>query len=55
MVLVAILASMLGLCMYGKRIKKFSSRHYLLAALVTLLQVSVAVYAMFTMERPPLF
>ena len=55
MVLAAIILPMLFFLYYGKRIEELNPRHYGIVAFVTLLQVSVAVYAMFTMEMPPVF
>jgi hypothetical protein len=55
MVLLSILFPMLGLIIYGKKIKEFKTRHYVIAILVALFQLSVVVYSMFTMEKPPLY
>jgi hypothetical protein len=55
MVLAAIILPMVLLLYFGKNVRELKPRHYAIVALITLLQVSVAVYSMFTMERPPLF
>ncbi len=46
---------MIGLIVYGKSLKEFKAKHYAVASLVALLQLSIVVYKMFTMEKPPLF
>jgi hypothetical protein len=46
---------MIVLVVYGKSIKEFKTKDYVIAVLIALLQLSVAVYKMFTMEKPPLF
>jgi hypothetical protein len=55
MILASIILPILCLLAYGKNIKQFSARHYVIAAVVALLQVSVAAYVMFTMQKPPLY
>ena len=55
MVLISILFPMMGLIIYGKKIKEFKTKHYVVAILIALLQLSAVVYKMFTMEKPPLY
>jgi hypothetical protein len=55
MVLAAIIFPMILLLYFGKGVRELKPRHYAIVALITLFQVSVAIYSMFTMEKPPLF
>ena len=55
MVLAAMILPMMILVIVGRRARKFTARYYVVAFLVALAQVAVAVFKMFTMERPPMF
>jgi hypothetical protein len=39
----------------GKKSGRFGMKQYLIAALLALIQVGMALYHMFTMEKPPLY
>jgi hypothetical protein len=55
MILVTLVLTMIALIGYGKSIKEFNAKHYAIATLIALLQLSVILYKMFTMEKPPLY
>ena len=55
MVLAAIIMPMMLILFFGKQVRELKMRHYAIIAFLSVLEVSVALYAMFTMERPPLF
>lgn len=55
MILVSIILPMIILAAVGKRIEKLTAKHYAWIALLAFLQVSIAIYKMFTMDKPPLF
>lgn len=55
MVLVTIIVCMLLAIGVGKRSAKFGFKQYLIAALLALIQVGVALYHMFSMDKPPLY
>ncbi len=55
MTLMFIIVPMIGLMIYGKKIKEFKTKHFVIAVLVALLQLSIVAYKMFTMEKPPMF
>ena len=54
MTLIGILVFMLFAIGIGRHSAQFNFRQYLVIALITLLQVGLAVYHMFTMNMPPL-
>jgi hypothetical protein len=55
MTLMSIIVPMIGLIIYGKNIKELKTKHFIIAAVVAILQLSVVVFKMFTMEKPPMF
>jgi len=55
MILVIILMLMALMITVGRKSKQFSRKQYLTAAFVALLQTGIALFYMFTMEKPPMF
>jgi hypothetical protein len=55
MVILSIIVSMFLSIAIGKKSERFGFKQYLIAALLALIPVAVALYHMFTMEKPPLF
>jgi len=55
MILASIIIPFIALMAIGKRTQKMTAKHYAWMALLAILQVSVALYKMFTMEKPPMF
>lgn len=54
MTLVSILALMLAAIVFGKRSPRLGAKQYIVIIIITLLQVFIAIYRMYTMEMPPL-
>jgi hypothetical protein len=54
MTLVSILALMLMAIAFGKRSPRLGIKQYIVIIVITLLQVLIAIYRMYTMEMPPL-
>ena len=54
MTLVSILALMMIAIAFGKRSLRLGGKQYIVIIVITLLQVLIALYRMYTMEMPPL-
>lgn len=54
MTLVSILGLMLMAIIVGKRSPRLGFKQYTVIIIITLLQVFIAIYRMYTMEMPPL-
>lgn len=54
-ILVCNVVCMLSMILLGKRAKTMGFKQYSVIALITAVQVVVAVYSMYTMQEPPMF
>lgn len=53
MTLLVMVIVMISAMLMGKRSKELGLRQYFLLALLTLLQVGIVLYQVYTMQRPP--
>lgn len=54
MTLVSILALMMTAIAFGKRSPRLGAKQYVVIVIITLIQVFITLYRMYTMEMPPL-